>query len=534
MARVGIDYGTTNTVVISNDRGRYPVVPHTVETQIGSVIREVFPSQIVWDKDSGRFYYGLEAERLLLRSGAGHRYEVIRSIKRLLKDYVDGGRIGQEFQAGGFDLAELLKGFAEALRQSVQSSGVLVGDEPLDAVLTWPANANGAQRHITRQCFREAGFEIVGTLNEPSAAAIEFADRMARGNRAEARKMSMTVGIFDLGGGTFDASLVKIHGSQFSVVDAAGIEELGGDDFDEVLARLFAHKMGFSFDELSPQQRTLLLMNACRQKEGISSGSVRQLTVSPSELGLGKKTGRVKVSEFFERLRGRLTPAVETLFSVVSGPAARAAGVNPEELDAVYLVGGSSRLPLVPKMVAERFPGVQIVITDKPFTSTAMGAAIRSTEEVVLRDIFSRHFGVIRLSDHGTREYFAPIFQAGALLPERNGTPLKVRVGYQPQHNIGHLRYLECSVTDPQGQPSSGVRVWSDVLFPYDPAIPVGEQVNPEQVAPVGELGGQTIDENYLCDSDGIITVTLTRSSDGRSRSYEIFQSRRVPDSTVA
>lgn len=523
MARLGIDYGTTNTVVICSDRGRYPLVPHTVDTSIGKIIREVFPSQIVHDREDGSFHYGWEAERCLLRDVSSGRYDVIRSLKRVLKDHIGGKRIGEDLAPGGFDVAVLLQGFAEALRESVRSSGLFPRDEPLETVLTWPANANGAQRHITRRSFTAGGFRVIRTLNEPSAAAIEFADRMARGDRTEARKISMTVGVFDLGGGTFDASVVKINGPEFSVVDAAGIEELGGDDFDEVLARLLASSMRLSFDELPSRKRTLLLTNACLLKEGISSGSVRHLTLSPSDLGMGKRNGHVKVSEFFERIRDLLSPAVETLFSVVSSPAARDAGVNPATLDAVYLVGGSSRLPIVQQMVAERFPGVQVVMTDKPFTSTAMGAAIRASEEVTLRDIFSRHFGVIRLSDHGTREYFASIFQAGAHLPEREGIPLNVRIAYQPRHNIGHLRYLECSGVGPEGKPESGVRPWSDVLFPYDPAIPFEKRLAPEQVRPVENLGDQKIDETYLCDSDGVITVTLTRSSDGHSRSYEIF-----------
>jgi molecular chaperone DnaK (HSP70) len=524
MARLGIDFGTTNTVVVCSDRGRYPVVPHVVDTAIGQVVRDVFPSVLAYEHDTGQFLYGPQAERCLVQPGADTRYSVIRSIKRLLKDYVGGGRIGFDVHPGGFEAAQLLQGFADALRESVLRSGLLPAGLPLEAVITWPANANGAQRYITRACFKAAGFEVIGTLNEPTAAALEFADRMARGNRLAARKLSASVVIFDFGGGTFDASVLRIRGPEFTVIDVAGIEALGGDDLDSVLARLFAQKMKVDFDGLSPWQRDGLLRHARQQKESISAGSVRTLTVVPEDLGVPGEPCAVQVSTYFRRLREVIAPAVEALWALVNGNAARAAGIDAETLDAVYLVGGSSKLPLVAQMIAARFPGVRLVMTDKPFTATAMGAAIHSAESMSLQDILSRHFGVLRLADHGAREYFAPIFDAGTRLPPRGAAPLERRVQYSPRHNIGHLRYLECAGVDETGRPAVGVRAWSDVLFPYDPEIPVDRRLTPAEVAQRDDLADQGVSETYCCDSDGVITVRLSRR-DGQARCYEIFRS---------
>ena len=424
MARLGIDFGTTNTVVVCSDRGRYPVVPHVTETAIGRVVQEVFPSVLAYEHATGRFLYGPDAERCQARPGWEQRYDVIRSVKRLLRDYVGGGRIGHEIRPGGFDTAEVLRGFATALRESLMHAGLFPAAEPFEAVITWPANANGAQRYVTRACFRDAGFEVIGTLNEPTAAAIEFADRMARGNRTAARKLSASVAIFDFGGGTFDASVVKIQGPEFTVVTSGGIEELGGDDLDSALARLFAREMGAELDTLPRLQRNLLLRHACQQKETISSGAVRSLTLIPADVGLTGAPCAVGVSAYFSELRPIVAPAVEKLWSLVHGPAARAAGITAATLDAVYLVGGSSKLPLVAEMIAARFPNVRLVMTDKPFTATAMGAAIHAAEGITLRDILSRHFGVLRLADHGAREFFAPIFPAGMQLPPRGAAPV--------------------------------------------------------------------------------------------------------------
>ena len=524
MARLGIDFGTTNTVVVCSDRGRYPVVPHVAETAIGRVIREVFPSVVAYEHATGRLLYGTEAERCTVRPGAEAQYTVIRSIKRLLRNYVGGGRIGLDVCPGGLDVAGVLRGFAAALRESVLRAGLFPAREPLQAVITWPANGNGAQRHVTRASFKDAGFEVIGTLNEPTAAAIEFADRIVRGNRTAARKLSSSVAVFDFGGGTFDASLVKIDGPEFTVIDAAGIEELGGDDLDNVLARLFAQQMEVDFDTLPPLQRNLLLRHACRQKESLSSGSVRTLTLSPSDVGRQGAPCAVGAAAYFEQLTGLIAPAVDTLWSLVTGAAAHAAGIDPETLDAVYLVGGSSQLPLVGQMIGARFSGARLVMTDKPFTATAMGAAIQSTETVTLHDILSRHFGVLRLADHGTREYFAPIFNAGTQLPARDSAPVEVCVHYSPRHNIGHLRYLECAGVDSTGQPAIGVRAWSDVLFPYDPTIPIGRQLSPADIACRDDLADHDVCETYSCDSDGVITVHLTRQGDGQTRAYEIFR----------
>jgi len=524
VARLGIDYGTTNTVVVCSDRGRYPVVPHITETAVGPVAREVFPSLVVLDRETGQLIFGSEAERCLTRPGAEKRYGVLGSLKRLLRDYADGRRVGQSIVPEGLDLAAVLREFCGALRASIMRSGFFAENEPLETVITWPANANGAQRYVTRKSFKDAGVEILATLTEPAASAIEFADRLARGNRARARQLEASIAVFDLGGGTFDVSLVRIHGPEFTVVDTAGIEQLGGDDFDRILAQRLAEAVKIDFDGLRPFQRAMLLLHARQQKESISAGPAASLTFAADDLGLGSGVGTVPVKAYFKELEKLLEPAIEKLWSLINGAAARSAGIQSQDLTAIYLVGGSSKLPLVPKMLARRFRDVRLVMTDKPFTSTAMGAAIRSAEGVRLQEILSRTFGVLRLAEHGTRDCFDPIFAAGTRLPQRHESPLRHKVRYSPRHNIGHLRYLECAGVNAAGWPSDGVRQWSDILFPYDPAIPVGSRLTPDQIVPRDDLADQWVEEKYICDADGVITVTIRRLSDGQSCTYEIFR----------
>jgi len=513
MARLGIDFGTTNTVVVASDRGRYPVVPHASDSAVGRVVRDVFPSLVAYEPESDRLLFGPEAERRLAQPDGA---VAIRSLKRLLRDWAGGGRVATSARPGGFDTLDLLTGFARALRASLDASGLFPGGEPLEAVVTWPANANGAQRWVTRAAFRQAGFDVVGTLGEPSAAAIEYASRLVQGDRAAARRLRGTVVVFDFGGGTFDASLVRIDGTEFTVEATAGVDNLGGDDLDLVLAGLFARRMKVELDSLTPLQRDLLLQHARRQKETIAAGGVRSLAMVPADVGVRAKPCAVSVAAYWRSLAPVIAPAIDAVTRLV-------ADRDPAHLDAIYLVGGSSRLPLVSKLLAARFPGVRLVVTDKPFTATAMGAAIHGADVVTLHEILSRHFGVIRLAEHGAREVFAPIFDAGTPLPPRSGSPVERRVEYSPRHNIGHLRYLECTTVDDAGRPALGVRPWSDVLFPYDPAIPVDERVTPGDVRRRDDLAGSTVCETYACDGDGVITVRFSRP-DGQTRSFEIFR----------
>src|SRR5581483_11286122 len=158
MAIIGIDFGTTNTVVSLHDRGTFPVVPHAIQTRIGRVSHEVYPSTIYWSRKTGQLAYGLEAERLAQTSGPDDGLE-IRSLKRLLGNYHEGLE-----GPAGLKVKDLLVGFLKALRASVVASGLFPANEVLEALITWPAHANGAQRAITREAFRDAGFSVRGAV----------------------------------------------------------------------------------------------------------------------------------------------------------------------------------------------------------------------------------------------------------------------------------------------------------------------------------------------------------------------------------
>ena len=535
MARLGIDFGTTNTVAVMHDRGLFSVVLHQAKTTVGTIVQEVFPSEILVDPASGQWLFGLEADRHSAEVSTSGDCIYISSLKRQLCHYAEGktlatvpcGNNNRRFtdtQQPSLCLDELLTGFLQALAESIRQSQSLDADEPLEAVITWPANANGAQRHITRTCFRNAGFEVIDALNEPTASAIEYADCITTSPR-KGQNQAYAMAVFDLGGGTFDASVVWIDGRDFRVLSSAGIEELGGDDFDHILLEMFLDKLRLSAEEVSPLTRYALLRHTRAQKETISTGAVKSLFLNPGDFALKGRPVSIPVAAYGERIRPLLKPAVATLRSVMKAAATELPKIaSISQPVTIYLVGGSSRLPFVSEVVSAAFPDSRVVLTDKPFQSVAMGAAISAMDRITYRDVFARHFGLIRLKDNGRAETFDVIFPAGTPIPRRGEPPLERVIRYAPAHNIGRLHYLECSAVGQDGMPTNGMRPWSDILFPYDPTHSLSAPLSTTDIVSTDRFAHLEVCEAYRCDADGVITVELTNPARNESRCYEIYR----------
>jgi len=531
MVRLGIDFGTTNTVAAIYDRGLFSVVHHQAQTAGGTIVQDVFPSAIVIDRATGRRWFGLEADRHLADLRPSNDRIFIPSLKRHLRDYAEGKAVAQSGTEGimGADLsvgiAEILTEFLQALADSIRGSQALEANEPLETVITWPANANGAQRYVTRRCFRQAGFQVIDTLNEPTASAIELADCLTASDRKTRNCPPYGVAVFDLGGGTFDASVVWIDGQDFQVLASGGIEELGGDDFDRVLLEMFLEKIKLNPDEISPLTRYALLRQGRCQKESISMGVVKSLFLNPADFGLNGRSVSISTNTYRNRIRPMLSPAVAKLGEVIESAGSRQAMLHANNKAlTIYLVGGSSKLPFVSEMVCEALPHSRVVLTDKPFQSVALGAAICAADRLTYRDIIARHFGLIRLKNHGRAETFDIVFPAGTPLPRRGEPPIEKAVRYKPTHNIGHLRYLECTAIGADGMPADGVRAWSDILFPYDPAYSLSAQVTKNDIVATDRLADLAVCEVYRCDSDGVITVEVQNPARNESRCYEIYR----------
>jgi molecular chaperone DnaK (HSP70) len=322
--RLGIDFGTTRIVVAACDRGNYPVV--TFEGPDGGA-HDWFPP-LVAVRD-GQRWYGWQAWGLQEDPQA----TVVRSLKRFLSD------AGPEtpVEIGGLQtpLATLLAELAVELKTALLSASNLQvkSGEPLEIMLGVPASANSNQRFLTVDAFGAAGFSVIGLLNEPSAASIEYGH-----SHRETTTSKEHILVYDLGGGTFDASLVELDERSHAVVASEGIPTLGGDDFDGLLADLaFADQ-----DDLT-QGEIFRLYEECRQrKEGLSPNS-RKIVVDLDAVRAGMSPVTIPVTDFYERCEALVEETVHAVTDLTS---------RTQSLEAIYVTGGGSELPLVARLAA--------------------------------------------------------------------------------------------------------------------------------------------------------------------------------------
>ena len=243
--RLGIDFGTTRTVVAAVENGNYPVCSFSWEDEV----KEYIPTLAAVDR--GKLLFGWEAAKRL----QDPEVRVLRSLKRLL------GRVRPDDLlelAPGFSLpaVELVTLFLAHVKEMLfrHSPLNLPKGRPLEVLAAVPANAGSNQRFITLEAFRRAGFRVRGLMNEPSAAAVEFVHRYLSDLGPKSPKKYLVV--YDLGGGTFDTSVVGFAGSLFDVITHQGINRLGGDDFDQIILERALEELGLSREELPSGHRT--------------------------------------------------------------------------------------------------------------------------------------------------------------------------------------------------------------------------------------------------------------------------------------
>lgn len=502
--KLGIDFGTNRTVVAAADRGNYPLV--SFEAPEGTTA-DWFPSLIAIQGDERRF--GWDA----WDSQTDEKWTVVRSIKRLLED------AGPQtlLDLGGLQvrLTDLLNGLAKSLFTTLHETSNLrlKPGEKLEAVLGVPAHANTNQRFLTVEAFRAAGFEVLGVLNEPSAASIEFGHRQRQG-KADRE----TILVYDLGGGTFDASLVTLDENVHHVLASEGISTIGGDDFDQILADLALDAAGLdsvSRDSLSAAAWFRLLEECRTKKESLHPNS-RRIVIDFEHVDPAWTSAQVQVAEFYDAAR----PLVEETLAVAEELLEKHQG---GQFEALYITGGGSELPLVARVLRERF-GRRVRRSAYTRSATAIGLAIQAgqPETYRLSERLSRFFGVWREADSGSRIVFDPLFEKDLSLPSPGQPPLSIQRTYQPVHNIGHFRFLECSHRSSEGAPTGEVAFWDEIRFPFDPALQQSLNLHSLPVSYSQAAIAQPIEELYECDSGGSITVSIKNQSAGFVRSYRL------------
>jgi molecular chaperone HscA len=356
---VGIDLGTTNSLVATVRHS----IPECLQGDAGDIL---LPSVVRYKKD-GLVEVGADA----LAIQAADPRNTIASVKRLMGrgladaesgmrsryDLVDtGGMVRIKTVAGTKTPVEVS---SEILKKLHARAEAALGGELVGAVITVPAYFDDAQRQATKDAARLAGLNVLRLLNEPTAAAIAYGlDEGAEGIYA----------VYDLGGGTFDFSILRLSRGVFEVMATSGDSSLGGDDFDEQLAD-WLHKQASGVD-LDCSKSRALLVEARRVKEALTAASEVIARVPVAADGI--KDVRVTVSEF-----QALTKALVDRSLAPVRKALRDAGLKTEEIQAVVLVGGATRMPHVRT-------AVEVYFGRKPFTDidpekvVALGAAIQA------------------------------------------------------------------------------------------------------------------------------------------------------------
>jgi molecular chaperone DnaK len=516
--RLGIDFGTSRIVVAVADRGNYPVV--SFETPEGEAVEWIPPVIGVCGNEVA---YGWEAWRQYGSPGWNH----LRTIKSVLA--AAGPQSLVQFGAVALSVQELLAGLAHQVRADLygRSNARPAPDEVLEAVLGVPALANSNQRYLTVEAFTRAGFHVRALMNEPSAAAVEFGHRKAGVQEPE------SVLVYDFGGGTFDVSLVRREENAFQVLASESLPALGGDDFDDVLAELALRQAGRLEERPGLNQaQEFLLIEECRQKKEAIHPNSRKITLELDAVCAGWGEVAVPVAAYYEAC----LPMVEETLALTEQVLEKSGSPGQGKPPVLYLTGGASELPLVSRMVRERF-GRRVHRSAYMRSATAIGLAIHAEGALPapLRERFTRHFGLWREAEGGDRIVFDPLIRRGAPLPHTGAPPMRLKYAYSPAHNIGHYRFLECTALDEAGTPTGDLTPWDEIRFPFDPRLAgladlTGIPVERDDVA-----ADQRIEEEYEVSSSGTITVRLRNVTADYQREFSLghWAARKSPAPAV-
>ena len=389
---VGIDLGTTNSLVAYVRNG----VPQVIRDQSGDAL---VPS-VVSIGEEGTVFVGREAQRRLITAPDRSVYSIKRFMGRGVEDVLSeasmlpfrvggeaGGVVrvgvgGREFtppEISAFVLKELKHRAEEFFREQGEF------DFEVDrAVITVPAYFNDAQRTATRDAGRIAGLEVLRIINEPTAAALAYGlDKKNRG----------TIAVYDLGGGTFDISILKVEDGVFQVLSTNGDTHLGGDDIDHLLMRLvldeIAHVARATAETVQTIRKAVI-----QAKLDLSEHDSTEIIVEPAaDLPNGHRRRMTRAE-----LESLIAPLVERTLGPVRQALADA-GLEPGDIDEAVLVGGSTRLPLVRRKVAELFgktPHTEL----NPDEVVALGAALQADilisgrREMLLLDVTPLSLGI--------------------------------------------------------------------------------------------------------------------------------------------
>ncbi len=485
----GIDLGTTNSLIGVYESG----FPTLLADPDGN---RLTPSVIHYAAD-GSILVGRDA----LRMQGLHPTNTISSVKRLI-----GRRFGDEGTEGlsgakGTPVTLPINGrdmtpeevSSQILKRLKTIAEDRLGTEVIRAVITVPAYFNDAQRAATRKAGELAGFSVERILSEPTAAALAYGlDKISDRSK---------VAVYDLGGGTFDLSILQLDNGVFEVLSTHGDTRLGGDDLDEAIAGLLARKAGL--DTPSPEAAIRLREAAREAKERLSSEE--SLTLRLPFL-TGEKSLEIPIT------RAEMERVCEPIIRRTRAHCLRSledAGLNATDLDQIILVGGSTRMPLVRRLVQEIF-GREPNLSQHPDEAVALGAILQGAilegnlRNIALLDVTPLSLGI---------ETFGGLMNV--IIPRNTTIPAKA--GEMFTNAVAGQSGMTITVL--QGEREMAADNWKlgSLDIPFPPS--------PKGVARVGV--------QFSLDADGILQVLARDTVAGAEKIVEIRSAVEVSDEAV-
>jgi molecular chaperone DnaK len=391
---VGIDLGTTNSVIATVEGGQPTVIPNAEGSR-------TTPSVVAFTEQGERLV-GQLARRQAILNAKGTIYSAKRFIGRRYDE------VASELQAVSFDVVSGPDGAvrfsvrgklyapeeisALVLRKLVGDASKFLGERVSEAVITVPAYFNDAQRQATKDAGRIAGLEVLRIINEPTAAALAY---------GMDKRANETVLVFDLGGGTFDVSILDVGDGVVEVRATSGDTHLGGDDFDRRVVDLLADE--FQRDngiDLRTDPQALQRLFEAAEKAKIELSSVTQTQVNLPFITADASGPKHLVTTI---MRSTFEQATADLVERCLGPVQQAmsdAKVTANDIDEVILVGGSTRIPAVQNLVRRLTGGKDPNMTVNPDEVVAVGAAVQAAiikgevKDVLLLDVTPLSLGV--------------------------------------------------------------------------------------------------------------------------------------------